>query len=103
MRRGGVVVAIIVLVAIGMLWRRHLLTAHRSQPSVADLGSRKGAERARPSPPLRLPTATAHDDAAAGAGELGGRVLSSADGKGIAHASLTFLHEGAAVSAEADE
>jgi hypothetical protein len=51
---------------------------------------------------LRLPTATAREDASATKGGFGGRVLSTEDGKPIAHAALTFLHEGAAVSTESD-
>ncbi len=101
MRRAVAVVAILLLIALGLLWRRHLFTTHTPPSTAADLGGR--AERARPALPLRLPTATAHEDKQATAGEFGGRVLSTADGKPIAHASLTFLHEGAALTVEADD
>src|SRR5262249_6443837 len=36
-------------------------------------------------------------------GEFGGRVVSAEDGRPIARAALTFLHEGAAISTESDE
>ena len=103
MRRGAAVVAIVVVVALGMLWRHRLTsTLHDRTAHTADGGARPH-EPARPAPPLRLPTATVHEDAAATAGEFGGRVISSADGKPVARASLTFIHQGAALSVDADE
>ncbi|HEY2744823.1 MAG TPA: carboxypeptidase regulatory-like domain-containing protein [Polyangia bacterium] len=103
MRRAVAVVAFLLLIAIALLWRRHLSTAHPTTSTTADLGARKSVERAHPAPPLRLPTATAREDVKATAGEFGGRVISTADGKPVAHASLTFLHEGAALSVDANE
>lgn len=67
------------------------------------MGTTRAANgRARPAPPLRLTHATVVEDAKSVAGEFGGRVLSTADGKPIARASLTFLHDGAALSTECD-
>jgi hypothetical protein len=101
MRRLVVACAIVaVLLAAWLLARSKRPSASSHQPS-ADLGTR-AVERARPAPPLRLPNATAHADAS-GAGLFAGRVLSTADGAPIAHAALTFLHEGAALSTESDD
>lgn len=93
-----VVAAALLLIAVWALWRPRRLGQHR-RPG-GDLGARDA--RARPTTPLRLPTARAHRDATVAAGEFGGRVVSTADGHGVAHAALTFLHDGAALSAECD-
>jgi hypothetical protein len=100
-KRVVVACAIVAVIIAAWLLARHELSAVSSQLSAPDLGS-GAAERSRPAPPLRLPSATAHADASA-AGEFAGRVVSTADGKSIAHAALTFLHDGAALSTESDD
>ncbi|MGZ3407268.1 MAG: carboxypeptidase-like regulatory domain-containing protein, partial [Polyangia bacterium] len=97
----AVVVVAVLLVAIWLSYHHTRSTADRSPR--ADLGGARVAPRDRPAPPWRLPNATARADATSAAGEFAGRVLSTADGKPIAHAALTFLHEGAALSTESDD
>jgi len=97
----AVIVFLLALLVVVLL-RRHGPIDHRSPaPPTADLGP-GAAARARPAAPLRLPSARAVEDAKVAAGRFGGRVLSTADGKPVARASLTFLHEGAAISTESD-
>ncbi|HEX6836097.1 MAG TPA: carboxypeptidase-like regulatory domain-containing protein, partial [Polyangia bacterium] len=98
----AVVVFLLALVVV-MLLRRHGLPIDHRTPSsrTADLGAAR-ASHASPAPPLRLPSARVVEDAKLAAGQFGGRVLSTEDGKPIARASLTFLHEGAAISTESD-
>jgi hypothetical protein len=98
------VLAVVLVAALIAAWwlTRKRTSVVRSQPATADLGTRS-ARNARPAPPLRLPNATVVADAASSAGEFGGRVLSTANGQPIAHASLAFLHEGAAISTESDD
>ena len=103
MRRAllAVVVFLLALLVV-MLLRRHGPIDHRSpSPAAPDLGA-AAAPRARAAPPLRLPSARAVEDAKITSGQFGGRVLSTRDGKPIARASLTFLHDGAAMSTESD-
>lgn len=103
MRRALLAVLVFLLaLLVVMLLRRHGPIDHRSpSPATPDLGA-GAASRARPAPPLRLPSARAVEDAKITSGQFGGRVLSTRDGKPIARASLTFLHEGAAMSTESD-
>ncbi|HEX9105001.1 MAG TPA: carboxypeptidase-like regulatory domain-containing protein, partial [Polyangia bacterium] len=98
------VIAFLLALLVVLLLRRYGPIDHRPPPTVADLGGGGGgaAARVRPAPPLRLPTATAVEDAKVAAGAFGGRVLATADGQPIARASLTFLHEGAAISTQSD-
>jgi len=107
MRRAAIAIVVVAIVAALVLFLRHGAPggAHAPAKTNGDLGGASAAAaagKARPAPPLRLPTATVRADATVAAGEFGGRVLSTEDGKPIAGASLTFLHEGAAVSTEAD-
>jgi hypothetical protein len=104
MKRAVLAVIIVVAALLAACWlMRKRPSAVSSQLSASDLGTRGGGGRAtRPAPPLRLPNATVVEEKSA-AGGFGGRVLSTADGQPIAHASLTFLYAGAALSADSDE
>jgi hypothetical protein len=94
-KRAVAVVAILAL-ALAALWlarHRRSRAGHPRSASTSDLGNVRGAtNRARPAPPLRLPSATAVEDGKSVGAEFAGRVLSTANSKPIARASLTFLH-----------
>jgi Carboxypeptidase regulatory-like domain/PDZ domain len=105
MKLRWVAAAALIVAALLLVLRFSKSTVHNRPSTASDLGagaSGLAGERARPGPPLRLPVATTREDAKVAAGELGGRVMSSVDGKPIARAALVFLHEGAAVSTETD-
>ncbi len=108
MKRAAFALLVLLALVAALLFRRHAqqraaqaaaavaATVPRA-PTRPRAGDRDG-DRPRP---LRLSAATATAvDAAAAA--LGGRVLSTADGKPVPQAQLTFLHGGAALSVESD-
>ena len=108
MRRAllAVVVLVIAVVAVWLLRRPRAAstagTSHAANSAAATKTTTAPAARAPAAPPLRLPSARVVADARPAAGAFGGRVLSAESGQPIARASLTFLHEGAAISTETD-
>ena len=94
MRRAPLAIAVVlaILGAIVALRSRRRPPAARHPPPTTANRETAAPEPRRPAPPLRLPAATVRADATAAAGEFGGRVLSTADGRPIANAALTFLH-----------
>src|SRR6185312_3050512 len=109
MRRAlvAVVVLVIAVVAVWLLRRPRAAstaaTSHAAADSAAAAKTTTApSARAPAAPPLRLPSARVVADAKPAAGAFGGRVLSAESGQPIARASLTFLHQGAAISTETD-
>ncbi|MDB4970953.1 MAG: signal protein [Myxococcales bacterium] len=100
-------VAVAIAVALFYVARRRPSSAAAGSSSSTDSANESASAHARArlrtATPLRLPAATTSEDATATAGEFGGRVVSSDGGKPIAHAALTFLHGGTALSAESDD
>jgi hypothetical protein len=102
-----IVSAVIVLAALAIglwRWRTHASRPPESPPGPASLAPSSprplpGALRALP---LRLVPAVAEPDTASAVGSFEGRVLSSATGRGVPGAELTFEHAGVTASAIAD-
>lgn len=106
MKRVALALIIVVALAAALRLYRRPSAPVAAKPAPAaraghgELGPRPKDEREAPRA-VRLSGATATAvDATASA--LGGRVLSTRDGKPIARAALTFLHGGAALSVESD-
>jgi len=102
----GIASAVIVLAALAIgLWRWRTPTSPRPlEPPPASLAPSE--PRPRPASlrplPLRLVPAVAEPDTASTVGAFEGRVLSSATGRGVPGAELTFEHAGITASAIAD-
>ncbi|MDB4965528.1 MAG: hypothetical protein JWN44_1217 [Myxococcales bacterium] len=94
---------LLLLLLLNVEWHRVSPPIAAKPASAEASGPMRPRSSLRRAPPFRLPTATKIDAPSLNAGELGGRVLSAADGKPIARATLTFLHRGLADSSESDD
>jgi len=100
MRRAlGVLVGVALLLAM-IAWsvRARFIVNRVTAPAEP---ARSPQRRTAPTPSIRLLDARVESDASAG-GELLGRVVSVTTGEGVAHATLTFFHEGAALTTSGD-
>ena len=101
---GGLALFILFAGIAGWLWLRAARPpAPAKAPPAAPRATRAPVPETRRSAPVRLPSARlAVDERGAGDRGFSGKVLSSASAQPVAGASLTFLHDGAAVSVDSD-
>ena len=102
---GGLVLFMLLAGIAGWLWLRAARPHAPTKAPAAPVATRSApVEPVRPGAPVHLPSARLKvDESNAGDRGFTGKVLSAASAQPVAGASLTFLHDGAAVSADSDK